>query len=102
MLLWGFEQRTLLPEDRFAGVKAPDQRISNSPGFHTEWVQFCGGEGPATCDCSHSGPMAEIVLLGNLTYRAGVFDWDTSMMSTGSNEKVTALLQTEYRRGWEV
>lgn len=102
MLLCGFSKRALLPEDRFANTKAPERTIPDSPGFHREWVLACQGQGPSTCDFSYSGPLAETVLLGNVAYRAGGFDWDAENMSTGSNKKAHALLKTQYRKGWEV
>lgn len=102
MLLCGFNKRKLLPEEQFDGSQAPAQTIPDSPGFHQEWVNACRGEGPSTCDFSYSGPLAEAVLLGNVAYRAGGFDWDYAHMSTGSNRQAHQLLKTEYRRGWEV
>lgn len=102
MLLCGFGKRQLLPEEQFADAQPPEQTIPDSPGFHQEWVNACRGEGPSTCDFSYSGPLAEAVLLGNMAYRAGGFDWDHASMSTGSNQQAGQLLQTEYRRGWEV
>ncbi len=102
MLLCGFSNRTLLPEERFSGMPAPERTIPDSPGFHEEWVRACRGEGPSTCDFSYSGPLAETVLLGNVAYRAGCFDWDYAHMSTGSNQQARQMLKTEYRRGWEV
>lgn len=102
MLLCGFGRRRLLPEEKFADAKAPEQTIPDSPGFHQEWVNACRGEGPSTCDFSYSGPLAETVLLGNVAYRAGGFDWDYAHMSTGSNQQAHQLLKTEYRKGWEV
>lgn len=102
MLICSFRSRRLLPQSRFADVQPPPQTIADSPGFHQEWVNACKGEGPSTCDFSYSGPLAETVLLGNVAYRAGGFDWDAAHMSTGSNADAHALLKTQYRKGWEV
>ena len=102
MLICSFGSRRLLPESRFADVQPPPRTIADSPGFHQEWVNACKGEGPSTCDFSYSGPLAETVLLGNVAYRAGGFDWDAAHMSTGSNKDAHALLKTQYRKGWEV
>ncbi|MCH2200535.1 MAG: Gfo/Idh/MocA family oxidoreductase [Fuerstiella sp.] len=102
MLLCGFHDRTLLPEDRFADVEPPPRTIPDSPGFYQEWVNACKGQGPATLDFSYAGPLTETALLGNVAYRAGGFDWDAASMSAGSNQAANALLKTEYRRGWEI
>jgi len=102
MLLCDFGSLKLLPESDFADFEAPEQTIPDSPGFHQEWVNACKGEGPATCDFSYSGPLAETVLLGNVAYRAGGFNWDAAGLSAGGNVAAQNLLKTEYRKGWEI
>ena len=102
MLLCGFSQRKLLPEDKFADYKAPDPTIPDSPGFHKEWIDACKGGDPATCNFDYSGPLAESVLLGNVAYRAGGFDWDYETLSTGSNSQAQSLIKETYRPGWEI
>jgi len=102
MLLCDFGSRKLLPESEFEDFEPPEQTIPDSPGFHQEWVNACKGEGPATCDFSYSGPLAETVLLGNVAYRAGGFNWDAAGMSAGGNAAAQNLLKTEYRKGWEI
>lgn len=102
MLLCGFDQLRLLPEEQFADFKAPAPFIPDSPGFHREWIQACRGEGDATCYFDYSGPLAETVLLGNVAYRAGGFDWDAAGLSTGNNSQAADLLREEYRKGWAI
>lgn len=102
MLLCGFSQRQLLPEKKFADFEAPEKFIPDSPGFYNEWIQACRGEEPATCNFDYSGPMAESVLLGNVAYRTGGFDWDADTLKTGSNSNAQALIQEAYRKGWEI
>lgn len=102
MLLCGFSKRQLLPEDQFADYKSPDEFIPDSPGFHNEWLNACRGGEAATCNFDYSGPMAETVLLGNVAYRAGNFDWDAEALSTGDNQAAQALIKEAYRPGWEI
>ncbi|NND99053.1 MAG: Gfo/Idh/MocA family oxidoreductase [Pirellulaceae bacterium] len=102
MLLCGFDQRVLLPEENFRDFKAPEPFVPDSPGFHNEWINACKGGEAATCNFDYSGPMAETVLLGNVAYRAGGFDWDAKTLQTGSNAAAQALIQEPYRRGWEI
>jgi len=102
MLLCGFDQRQLLPEDKFADYRAPEPFIPDSPGFHKEWLMACRGEKPATCQFDYSGPMAETVLLGNVAYRAGGFDWDAESLAPIGNTAAATLMREAYRRGWEV
>ncbi len=102
MLLCGFSQRRLLPEDKFAGYAPPAPSIPDSPGFHNEWIHACKGGEPATCNFDYSGPLAETVLLGNVAYRTGGFDWDAKTLHTGSNRGAQALIREAYRKGWEI
>jgi predicted dehydrogenase len=102
MLLCGFDKRKLLPEDQFADFARPEPFIADSPGFHNEWIRACRGEEPSTCNFDYSGPMAETVLLGNVAYRAGGFDWNSADLSCGSNTKAQALIKESYRSGWEI
>lgn len=102
MLLCGFGSRKLLPENKFADFKAPEPFIPDSPGFHNEWVDACRGGRGATCNFDYSGPLAETVLLGNVAYRAGGFDWDAQAMKTVGNASAQALIRETYRKGWEI
>ena len=102
MLLCGFSQHKLLPETRFANFKAPEPFIPDSPGFHREWIEACKGGEPATCNFDYSGPLAETVLLGNVAFRAGGFNWESSALKTEGNEKAQDLIRESYRPGWEV
>ena len=104
LLLCGFGKRKLYPEDKFAGFKAPDKTIPDSPGFYREWIAACQGGPAATCDfVTYSGALAETVLLGNAAYRAGGgFAWDAANLNAVGNERAQKLLRPEYRAGWEV
>lgn len=102
MLLCGFGQRSLLPEQRFQNYSAPEPFIEDSPGFHREWMNACKGGPPATCNFDYSGPLAEAVLLGNVAYRSGGFTWDSGQLRTTGNEKAQQLIREPYRKGWEI
>lgn len=101
MLLCDFGSRKLYPEDKFADFTAPDPFIADSPGFHKEWIDACRGGQAATCNFDYSGPLAETVLLGNVAYRTGGFDWDYKELKT-SNPRSQLLIREAYRPGWEV
>ncbi|MSR32187.1 MAG: Gfo/Idh/MocA family oxidoreductase [Gemmataceae bacterium] len=101
MLLCGFNSWKLLPEDKFQGVKAP-KTFADSPGFHQEWFDAIRGGKTATCNFDYSGPMTETVLLGNVAYRAGGFAWDSANLQCQGNPKAQALIQRQYRKGWEI
>ena len=102
MLLCGFDKRQLLPKEKFADFEAPKPFVPDSPGFHKEFIAACRGGQPATCNFDYSGPMAETVLLGNVAFRAGGFDWDSEGLKTKGNAKAQALIQEAFRKGWEI
>jgi predicted dehydrogenase len=102
MLLCGFDKRELLPADKFASHQAPTPFVPDSPGFHKEFIAACKGGQPATCNFDYSGPMAETVLLGNVAYRVGGFEWDSATLTAKGNASAAGLLKEEFRKGWEV
>ncbi len=102
ILVCGFDKRKLYPEEKFADFTAPEPFIPDSPGFYNEWISACKGGEAATCHFDYSGPMAETVLLGNVAYRAGGFDWDAESLQTVGNTVAQTLIQTAYRKGWEI
>ena len=102
MLLCGFGQHQLLPAEQFVDHQIPEPFIPDSPGFYQEWLAACRGEGPATCHFDYAGPLAETVLLGNVAFRAGGFDWDAESLTPVGNSSAAALIHNSYRLGWEI
>lgn len=102
MLLTGFSKLKLLPEEKFARYEAPEKSIPDSPGFYNEWFNAIRVGEKATCDFSYSGPLSETVLLGNVAYRGGGFDWDAKSLKATGSERSAELIQTPFRKGWEV
>jgi len=102
MLICEFGKRKLFPEKKFKDFQGVARTIPKSPGFYREWVEGCKGGEAATCNFDYSGPMAETVLLGNVAYRAGNFDWNAEKLIAKDNPKAQKLLRDEFRKGWEV
>lgn len=91
--------------DKDAEYKAPAKNIPDSPGFHREWIDACKGGQPATCNFDYSGKIAELGLLGNAAYRAGVKDavrWNWQEMKSPDTAAMDAFNFPEYRKGWEI
>ncbi|MGD9127058.1 MAG: Gfo/Idh/MocA family oxidoreductase [Planctomycetia bacterium] len=98
----GFKEHEIKLND---GSKPPkiEKSIPNSPGFYQEFITAAKGGPRATCDfVEYTGPLAETVLLGNMAYRAGGFDWDAENLKAVGNDKADALVRSEYRKGWKV
>ena len=102
MLLCDFSSRTLLPAKDFAGFKPPEPFLPKQEEFRGQWVEACKGGAPASCNFDYTGPMTETVLLGNVAYRAGSFDWDAETLTAKGNDKAQALLREPCRKGWEI
>jgi len=103
MLLCGFGDRRLLPEETFADFNAPEPFIPAQGDFRGQWIDACKGGPPASCHFDYSGPLAETVLLGNVAYRAGGgFDWDAENLVTRGNDKAQQFIREPYRKGWEI
>ena len=98
------EDPRLLDPDRHADVMAnpPAEKYARSEGPHAEWIAACkGGQRAGSSFAEHSGPLTQMVLLGNLAVRTGrVLELDPA---TGRVTNVTVpeeLIRPEYRDGW--
>ncbi len=100
-LLCGFDRRELYPKEKFASFQAPEPFVPDSPGFHKEFIAACKGGPPATCNFDYSGPLAETVLLGNVAYRVGGFEWDAETLTARNNAAVEPLIREAFREGWD-
>jgi predicted dehydrogenase len=80
----------------------PPQSIPNSIGHWAEWVEACKSRGPTTCNFDYSGALAEAVLLGNVSYRAGgqKLEWDAEALAATNCSEAAPFIQREYRKGW--
>ncbi len=102
MLLAGYGQRVLLPEEKFKGVDG-DGSIPRSIGHHKEWIEAIRSGGTTTCNFHYSGALAESVLLGVVSYRSGKsFDWDAKSLKAKGAPEADAFIHPTYRKGWEV
>jgi len=98
----------LLPEARSKEYGKPPTVLPRSPGHHKEWIQACKGGEPAGSSFDVSGPLTEVVLLGNVALRMGqqLYEQGLKLYYDGPNMKITNLpeankyIRSEYRGGW--
>jgi predicted dehydrogenase len=98
----------LIPESRMQEYKKPPQTLPRSPGHHQEWITGCKGGPPAGSNFDVAGPLAEVVLLGNIAIRLGqkLYENGLKLYYDGPNMKITNLpeanqyIRSEYRQGW--
>ena len=93
---------TLIPLSRMEDFQRPAKTIPRvKDGHEQNWIDACKGGEPACSNFDYSGPMTEVVLLGNLAIRAeGPLLWDGPNMRVTNNESANQFVQREYRKGW--
>jgi predicted dehydrogenase len=104
MLLADYDRHVLLPQDEFKDFKRPEKSIPKSPGHHNEWIRACKTGSPTTCNFDYSGALAESVLLGCVSHRAGnkKIEWDAKAMRITNAPEANKYLRRDYRKGWEI
>jgi predicted dehydrogenase len=96
----------LLPKERQEAYGTPEQQVERSTdGHHGEWYKACIGEMPydhPKSNFSYAGPFTETVLLGCIAQRiGGRLEYDGAAQRITNNEAANALINKDYRRGWE-
>ena len=93
----------LLPDGAITEESLPKPFLPESPGHHQQWINACKTGSPTGSNFSYAGPFTEIVLLGNVAYRAGQpIDYNPATMKITNVESANALLRKTYRTGWGI
>ena len=98
----------LIPEAKMKEYKKPPNTLPRSPGHHKEWILACKGGPSAGSNFEVSGPMTEVVLLGNIAVRMGkkLYEQGLKLYYDGPNMRITNMpeankyIRREYRKGW--
>ncbi|MGB2806933.1 MAG: Gfo/Idh/MocA family oxidoreductase [Sedimentisphaerales bacterium] len=98
----------LIPEAKMKEYEKPAKTLPRSPGHHREWILACKGGPPARSNFELSGPMAEVVLLGNIAVHMGqtLYEKGLKLYYDGPNMRITNMpeanqyIRREYRKGW--
>ncbi|MBI3840012.1 MAG: Gfo/Idh/MocA family oxidoreductase [Planctomycetia bacterium] len=100
-LLADYGTRKLFTSDG-AQPQPPEMSIPNSIGHWKEWAAACKSRGPTTCNFDYSGALAEAVLLGNVSYRAGgqKLMWDAESLKATNCSDADQFIKRQYRAGW--
>jgi hypothetical protein len=79
----------------------PAKIIERSPGHYQEWLRACKGGKAAGASFGYSGPLTEIVHLGNVAIRAGQpIEFDAKKIKITNCAEANQYLKREYRKGW--
>ena len=90
-----------MPEKNFEGFTPPKPTLPRSPGHHAEWIRACKGGAPAMGNFNYSGPLTEMVLLGNVAIRVGKrIVWNPDKLICVDLEAANQYIRREYRKGW--
>jgi predicted dehydrogenase len=93
----------LLPVENFRDFRAPAPTIPRAQGgHHAEWIRACKGGPPAMSNfTSYSGPLTEMVLLGNVAIRVGKrIVWNSEKLQAVDLAAANQYIRREYRKGW--
>jgi hypothetical protein len=96
------------PESLRDGLAARPQFIPSSPGHYREFIEACKGRGTAGSNFDWAGPLAEVVLLGNVALRTQMRQpltrhkllWDPESLKITNLTEANQFLRREYREGW--
>jgi predicted dehydrogenase len=91
------------PSRRLETVADVPRTIARVPNEDVEWVRACQGGSKPLSSFDYSGPLTEMVLLGNLAVRLGKpIEWDARALKAPNAPEAEPLIRREYRSGWEL
>jgi hypothetical protein len=86
--------------------KQPEKILARVPGgeqgHEKDWIRSCKDGKPARSNFDHSGPLSEMVLMGNLAVRFPNrrILWDGEKMTVTNDADANAYVRRNYREGW--
>jgi len=94
---------TLLPEAKFADLEGPPQTLPRSGSHEREWLAACRGGPAAMSNFNYSGPLAELLLLGNVaTQFDHPIEFDPVACKVLNSPQADQALRRPYREGWSL
>jgi len=98
----------LIPETLMAEYRQPQPIIPRIPdgmdGHERDWIRACKGGEPASSNFDYSGPLSEMVLMGNLAvrYPDQRLLWDGLKMEVTNDASANSYVRRQYRQGWNL
>lgn len=97
----------LIPETAMKAFKQPEKTLARIPGdmggHERDWLRACREpDKPACSNFDQAGPLAEMILMGNLAVRFPDrrLMWDGANMKVTNDEAANAFVRRQYREGW--
>ncbi len=83
--------------------RQPRPTLPRSKGHDRDWVDACKGGPPASGNFDYGGPLAELVLLGNVALRTGEkLQWDGENMKATNAPAADEYIRVKYRQPWSL
>jgi predicted dehydrogenase len=99
---WSKDPR-LLPRSRMKEFTPPAKTLRRVDSHDRAWIDACKGGPKASSNFDYSGPLTEIVLLGQIAVRTGEkLHWDAPALKATNCANAEQFIRAEYRKGWEV
>lgn len=93
----------LLPAKDFEGFKPPPKTLKRSPGHMRDWIEAIKTGGQACSNFEYASALTGMVLLGNLSIRAGKkIEWDAKNMRATNCSEADEFIRPAYRKGYEL
>jgi predicted dehydrogenase len=102
------ESPRLVPETAMKKYKRPRKSLERIPegadGHEKDWIRACKGGKPASSHFEYSGPLSEMVLMGNLAVRFPDRQllWNGEAMEVTNDPDANAYVRRQYRDGWHL
>lgn len=92
----------LIPETAMKDFKRPPKTLKRTKGIYAEWVDAMKGGQQASSNFDVSGPLTEIVLLGNVAmrYPNERIHYDAKNMKVTDKDDAHGYIKREYYGGW--
>jgi predicted dehydrogenase len=91
------------PSSRLEALADLPRTIPRVANEDAEWIEACKGGPKALSSFDYSGPLTEMVLLGNLAVRLGKpIQWDAQALKATGAPEADELIRRKYRQGWEL
>jgi predicted dehydrogenase len=97
----------LFPLSLMREYKRPPKTLERINTSHEgNWIEACKTGGKATSNFDYSGPLTEMVTMGNLAIRpenvGKKLEWDGENMRVTNEEKANDYVHPHYREGWSL
>jgi predicted dehydrogenase len=95
----------IIPESKMREYKRPPKTLPRVVGTHEQnWIDACKGGTPACSNFDYSGPLTEMVVMGNLAilFPGKKLEWDGEKMMVTNHPPANELVMAKYRDGWSL